>query len=51
MSGVKRATPGADDEKNPLANVEVSEADAKKLEAIQDQISRVDLLLRAFLTF
>ncbi|KAJ6501667.1 hypothetical protein C8R47DRAFT_1108264 [Mycena vitilis] len=43
--GVKRASPGADDEKNPLANVDLTEEDAKKLAKTQRDIGRVELAL------
>ncbi|KIK71359.1 hypothetical protein GYMLUDRAFT_90335 [Collybiopsis luxurians FD-317 M1] len=46
MAGKKRASPGADDEKNPLSEgVELSEADAAKLTEIRKDISRAELLL------
>jgi len=45
MSGKKRASPGADEEKNPLEGVELGDEDAKKLQAVQKQIERVDLLI------
>ncbi|KAL4068252.1 hypothetical protein V8B97DRAFT_1918756 [Scleroderma yunnanense] len=45
MSGKKRASPGADEEKNPLEGVELSDEDAKKLQDVQKQIERVDLLI------
>lgn len=43
--GTKRASPGADDEKNPLQNVELSDEDAQKLQTIQREIARVELVL------
>ncbi|KAI0080006.1 hypothetical protein K474DRAFT_1658243 [Panus rudis PR-1116 ss-1] len=43
--GVKRASPGAEDEKNPLGEVELSTEDAAKLETVQKAIARTDLLL------
>lgn len=43
--GTKRASPGADDEKNPLQSVELSDEDAKKLQAIQRDIARAELVL------
>ncbi|KAF9458361.1 hypothetical protein BDZ94DRAFT_1284904 [Collybia nuda] len=43
--GTKRASPGAEDEKNPLQNVELSDEDAKKLQAVQRDIARTELLL------
>ncbi|KAJ7630571.1 hypothetical protein FB45DRAFT_915903 [Roridomyces roridus] len=45
--GVKRASPGADDEKdsNPLSNVELSEEDAKKLTEAQRELGRLELVM------
>ncbi|KAJ6627293.1 hypothetical protein B0H10DRAFT_1996417 [Mycena sp. CBHHK59/15] len=44
--GVKRASPGADEEKtNPLANVDLSEEDAKKLARVQRDLGRVELAM------
>jgi len=43
--GTKRASPGADEEKNPLQNVELSDEDAKKLQAVQRDLARVELFL------
>ncbi|KAF8078308.1 hypothetical protein FPV67DRAFT_1571097 [Lyophyllum atratum] len=43
--GTKRASPGAEDEKNPLTDIELSDEDAKKLQAIQRDIARVELVL------
>ena len=45
MPGIKRASPGADDEKNPLANVELKDEDAQKLQDIQKEIQRVELVV------
>ena len=45
--GVKRASPGADVEKNPLGEVELSDEDAVKLQGIQKDIARVELALGA----
>ena len=45
--GVKRASPGADVEKNPLGNVELSDEDAIKLQGIQKDVARVELALGA----
>lgn len=45
MSGKKRASPGADVEKNPLANVELNNEDAQKLQDIQKDIQRVELVI------
>jgi template-activating factor I len=44
-AGKKRASPGADVEKNPLSNVELSDEDAQKLQAVQKDITRTELLL------
>jgi template-activating factor I len=44
-AGKKRASPGADVEKNPLQGVELSEGDAHKLEAIQREQVRVELAI------
>ena len=46
--GVKRASPGADVEKNPLGDVELSDEDAVKLQGIQKDIARVELALGTF---
>ncbi|KAG5654037.1 hypothetical protein H0H81_008053 [Sphagnurus paluster] len=43
--GTKRASPGADTEKNPLTDIELSDEDAKKLQAVQRDIARVELVL------
>lgn len=45
--GTKRASPGADEEKNPLQNVELSDEDARKLQTIQRDLARVELVLGA----
>jgi hypothetical protein len=45
MSGIKRSSPGASSEKNPLADVELTEADAAKLTEIEQQLARVELIL------
>lgn len=45
MSGKKRASPGAVTEKNPLESVELSDEDAQKLQDVQKQIERAELLL------
>ncbi|KAG0709089.1 hypothetical protein DFH29DRAFT_890462 [Suillus ampliporus] len=45
MSGKKRASPGTDVEKNPLANVELNDEDAQKLQDIQKDIQRVELVI------
>ncbi|KAF7306606.1 SAC domain-containing protein [Mycena indigotica] len=44
-AGVKRASPGADEEKNPLANVDLSEEDAKSLQQSQRDLGRVELAM------
>jgi template-activating factor I len=41
----KRASPGADEEKNPLQNVELSDEDANRLQGVQKSIARVELQL------
>lgn len=43
--GVKRASPGADEEKNPLGVVELSDDDAQKLQDIQKVMQRAEILL------
>jgi hypothetical protein len=43
--GTKRASPGAEDEKSPLQNAELSDEDAKKLEEIQRDLARAELVL------
>ncbi|KAI0728564.1 hypothetical protein C8Q72DRAFT_833240 [Fomitopsis betulina] len=43
--GVKRASPGASIEKNPLGDVELTDEDAQKLSGIQKEIARTELLL------
>ncbi|KAL0576577.1 hypothetical protein V5O48_005409 [Marasmius crinis-equi] len=43
--GTKRASPGADEEKNPLAAVELSDEDAKKLDDVRKDIQRAELVL------
>ncbi|KAF8845289.1 hypothetical protein BDN67DRAFT_961589 [Paxillus ammoniavirescens] len=45
MSGKKRASPGTDTEKNPLEGVELGDEDAQKLQDVQKQIERTELLL------
>jgi template-activating factor I len=50
MSGKKRASPGADVEKNPLANVELNNEDAQKLQDIQKDIQRVELVIGELLS-
>ncbi|KAK7058334.1 hypothetical protein VNI00_001965 [Paramarasmius palmivorus] len=43
--GTKRASPGADDEKNPLQMVELSDEDAEKLDQVRKDIQRAELIL------
>ena len=43
--GTKRASPGDEDEKNPLQNAELSDEDAKKLQGIQHDLARAELVL------
>ncbi|KAF8649869.1 hypothetical protein AX16_005631 [Volvariella volvacea WC 439] len=43
--GTKRGSPGAEAEKNPLQNVELSEEDAKKLEVLQRDYARAELVI------
>ncbi|KAG6889373.1 hypothetical protein C0995_001438 [Termitomyces sp. Mi166 len=43
--GTKRASPGAEAEKNPLTEVELSDEDAEKLRNSQRDIARVELVL------
>ncbi|KIJ68631.1 hypothetical protein HYDPIDRAFT_125427 [Hydnomerulius pinastri MD-312] len=45
MSGKKRASPGTDTEINPLEGVELGDEEAQKLQDIQKQIERTELLL------
>ncbi|KAG5648226.1 hypothetical protein DXG03_006183 [Asterophora parasitica] len=45
VKGTKRASPGAEAEKSPLADIELSDEDAKKLQGIQRDIARVELVL------
>lgn len=45
MTGTKRASPGADTEKNPLSNVELSDEDAAKLANLQNELARAELVL------
>lgn len=46
--GVKRASPGADEEKNPLSNVDLSEEDAKNLANAQRDLGRVELAMGSY---
>lgn len=43
--GIKRASPGAEEEKNPLGDVELSDEDAQKLQVIQKDLARAELVL------
>lgn len=43
--GTKRASPGAEDEKHPLADAGLSEEDNQKLQVIQREIARAELVL------
>lgn len=49
--GVKRSSPGAEDEKNPFGSVELTDEDAKKLQVVQKDIARTDLYLGMFFGF
>jgi len=42
---VKRASPGADTEKSPLSDVELSDENAQKLQGVQKDIARTELVL------
>ncbi|CCM01618.1 uncharacterized protein FIBRA_03679 [Fibroporia radiculosa] len=43
--GVKRASPGASGEKNPLGDVEIGDEEAQKLQGIQKELARTELVL------
>jgi template-activating factor I len=43
--GTKRASPGAEDEKSALQSVELSDEDAKKLQGIQRELARAELVI------
>ena len=45
--GVKRASPGAEEEKNPLGDVAVSDEEALKLQDLQQYYHRVELAVGA----
>ena len=45
--GVKRASPGADEEKNPLGDVDITDEDAVKLQDLQKYYHRVELAVGA----
>lgn len=49
--GIKRASPGAEEEKNPLGDVELSDEDAAKLQVVQRDTARTELALGACLSF
>ena len=46
--GVKRASPGAETEKNPFGDVELTDEDAVKLQGIQKDSARVELAVGTF---
>lgn len=41
--GVKRGSPGAEEQKNPLGDVDITDEDAKKLQELQRTYHRVEL--------
>ena len=45
--GVKRSSPGAEEEKNPLGDVDLSDEDAVKLQELQRSYRRVELAIGA----
>lgn len=45
VKGTKRGSPGAEDEKNPLQTIDVSEEDAAKLQGARSEVARVELAL------
>jgi template-activating factor I len=45
---VKRASPGANTEKSPLSDVELSDENAQKLQVVQKDIARLELVLGTF---
>jgi hypothetical protein len=49
--GVKRASPGAEEQKNPLGEVELSDDDAKRLGEIQKVMQRAEIALGKPLCF
>lgn len=49
--GVKRASPGADEQKNPLGEVELSDEDARKLGDVQKVMQRAEIALGESLRF
>jgi template-activating factor I len=46
MSAIKRGSPGADEKKNPLEPVPLSEEDATKLQTVQKNIARIELKIQ-----
>ena len=42
---VKRSSPGAEEQKSPLANVELGDEDAQKLREIQRDLARAEIVL------
>ena len=49
--GVKRASPGAEEEKNPLGDVDLTDEDAVKLQDLQKAYHRVELGVGASLAY
>jgi hypothetical protein len=49
--GTKRASPGAEEEKDPLQGVELSDEDATKLNDVAKDIERTELILGMWLVF
>ena len=47
--GVKRASPGAKEEKHPLGDVDITDEDANKLQELQRAYHRVELGVGAYL--
>lgn len=47
--GTKRGSPGAEEQKSPLADVVLSDDDAKKLTDIQKDLARAELILGVYL--
>lgn len=43
--GAKRASPGAEEEKDIFEGVEIGDEDAQKLEAIQRETARIELAI------
>lgn len=48
MSGKKRSSPGADEEKEPVQSVTLNDEDAQKLEGVQNRVRRVELLIDCY---